>query len=634
MKTTLKILHLEDLASDAALVERELDKAERSYEKLVVDTGQKFLQALTEFKPDIILSDHSLPSFNSIEALKIIKEAGLKIPFILVTSTVSEEFAVTILKMGANDYILKDNMSRLNSAIQHVFEKYEDRAAKRKAEEALRKTNERLLFHLENSPLAYIEWDDQLQVTSWSKHAEEIFGWTMKECINGKLKAYDLIYDGDEQVLVTAVAQKLLSGTDERNSVINRNYRKDGTVIWCEWFNSVLKDEQGNVKTIMSLVQDITERKQAEAMLAKNQLRIREFFETAPEALFVLDPVSGVIVDYNDNALKLLNCKAEQLKGKLPISFCPEYQPNGIKTTDFLKEKDHTVSAGKHPVFDLVIQDVKGKTIPCEVRLNILNNHEPPQIRASLLDITRRVTLERKLIEEKTRSQVEVTDAILFAQEQERAFLGQELHDNINQLLATSKLYLDFSVTSDDNRKDMLQTARNYILSAMEEIRKLSKTLIAPSLGEMTLHEALLDLVKNIQQVRNISFQCDCILTDEHKISDKFRLSIFRIFQEQLNNVLKHSRAKTVWIKLKQNRNSIQLSIKDDGIGFDTGIKRNGVGIKNILSRASLFNGTVNVVSAPGLGTELNVHFSDIFNQDPKELPVVNEKLQEVKRLG
>ena len=90
MKTTLKILHLEDLASDAALVERELDKAERSYEKLVVDTGQKFLQALTEFKPDIILSDHSLPSFNSIEALKIIKEAGLNARTVLACKEIGD----------------------------------------------------------------------------------------------------------------------------------------------------------------------------------------------------------------------------------------------------------------------------------------------------------------------------------------------------------------------------------------------------------------------------------------------------------------------------------------------------------------------------------------------------------------
>src|ERR1700748_1207762 len=104
MAKTLKILHLEDIASDAELVERALRKSAIEFEKILVDNEAGFRRALTEFYPDIILSDHSLPSFNSLAALKILKEKKIGVPFILITSTVSEEFAVNIIKEGASDY--------------------------------------------------------------------------------------------------------------------------------------------------------------------------------------------------------------------------------------------------------------------------------------------------------------------------------------------------------------------------------------------------------------------------------------------------------------------------------------------------------------------------------------------------
>lgn len=124
MKQKIKILHLEDVESDAELIDHELRKAKIEFEKRVVDTREEYEQMLAAFDPDIILSDHSLPSFNSYKALEILKEKGLDIPFLLVTATVSEEFAVDIMKQGAADYILKDRTQRLPSAIINSIEKH------------------------------------------------------------------------------------------------------------------------------------------------------------------------------------------------------------------------------------------------------------------------------------------------------------------------------------------------------------------------------------------------------------------------------------------------------------------------------------------------------------------------------
>ena len=89
-----------------------------------MDTKNKFIKALKIFSPDIILADHSLPSFNSHEALDIFHETGLKIPFILITAAMSDEFAVDIIKRGADDYILKDRLNRLPIAIHNALEKF------------------------------------------------------------------------------------------------------------------------------------------------------------------------------------------------------------------------------------------------------------------------------------------------------------------------------------------------------------------------------------------------------------------------------------------------------------------------------------------------------------------------------
>lgn len=117
----LKILMVEDNPDDIVLIERVLRKAGIAFDSLSVNTRDEFNQARLEFKPDVILSDHGLPQFNSIEALEICMREPQLTPFILVTGTVSDEFATTCLKRGANAYILKSNLSLLPSAIREAI---------------------------------------------------------------------------------------------------------------------------------------------------------------------------------------------------------------------------------------------------------------------------------------------------------------------------------------------------------------------------------------------------------------------------------------------------------------------------------------------------------------------------------
>lgn len=179
----LKILHLEDTLADAKLVLRALKKGLIDFELLLVDDKQGFQNALSEYIPDIILSDHSLPSFNSYEALSIFQQTKLKIPFILITATISEDFAVDIIKRGADDYILKDRLERLPSALMNVLEKFKlSRNYQANLEELSRASEEKIMI-LESIRDGFYALDNNWTVTYWNKEAERILGMSRSDII-------------------------------------------------------------------------------------------------------------------------------------------------------------------------------------------------------------------------------------------------------------------------------------------------------------------------------------------------------------------------------------------------------------------------------------------------------------------
>jgi signal transduction histidine kinase len=145
MPKELKILMLEDVEEDAELMDRVLSREKIAFTRTRVDSREGFIEALDTFNPDLILSDHALPQFNSIEALKIVQETKSDVPFIIVTGSVSEEFAVTCIKKGVDDYVLKSNLSRLPLAIKHSINEQSSRRIRKEQDAVLQRQNTELL---------------------------------------------------------------------------------------------------------------------------------------------------------------------------------------------------------------------------------------------------------------------------------------------------------------------------------------------------------------------------------------------------------------------------------------------------------------------------------------------------------
>ena len=135
MSTPLRVLIIEDQEDDAALMLRELRKAQFDPEFERVETEQEMTAALEKGGWDLILSDHGLPRFNSLQALNMLHESGLDLPFIIVSGSIGEDLAVAAMKSGAHDYILKGNMARLGPAVERELREAEGRRARRKAED-------------------------------------------------------------------------------------------------------------------------------------------------------------------------------------------------------------------------------------------------------------------------------------------------------------------------------------------------------------------------------------------------------------------------------------------------------------------------------------------------------------------
>lgn len=236
----------------------------------------------------------------------------------------------------------------------------------------------------------------------------------------------------------------------------------------------------------------------------------------------------------------------------------------------------------------------------------VYENELPVKMIGSLEDVTTLKELKDQLTEEKLLHQKEISETIIHVQEKERTRIGHELHDNVNQILSTAKLFVDMLATTNSDEKDIKKKASDYIVAAVEEIRKLSRELVVPHLKEKRLADSIQNLIDDIHISTEIKIKFTHDL-DNDLLSQGKKITFFRIVQEQFKNILKYSQAKKVDIHLQCKDKDCELIIKDDGIGFDPKQTPRGIGLSNIYERTRFYNGTFDIQTSPGQGCTLNV---------------------------
>lgn len=236
----------------------------------------------------------------------------------------------------------------------------------------------------------------------------------------------------------------------------------------------------------------------------------------------------------------------------------------------------------------------------------VYENDLPVKMIGALQDLTDIKKLETELTEEKLAQQKRISETIIKVQEKERTRIGHELHDNVNQIISTAKLFVDLLNVTDEAEKEIKQKSIDYLILAIEEIRKLSRELVTPQLGNKSLAESIKNLVDDLRLTTSIEIKFS-YSPDVDLISNGKKLMFFRVVQEQLKNTLKYSEATRIDILLTCKDTNVILTVKDNGIGFDTSKPVKGIGLLNIKERARFYNGEVKLETSPGNGCMLEV---------------------------
>jgi signal transduction histidine kinase len=225
--------------------------------------------------------------------------------------------------------------------------------------------------------------------------------------------------------------------------------------------------------------------------------------------------------------------------------------------------------------------------------------------------INSRDITDKKIMQERFEKQVKewqnrMNKATIQAQEQERAQLGRELHDNVNQVLTTVKLYTELCLDSHPDQQLLLEKSAGYLSECINEIRSISKRLSSPVSNETSLGDSIEELISSIKLTNRLQINLN-VGTAQVKIAQEIHLCVYRIVQEHMTNILKHAEASKVDIQIIASDTSILVTIKDNGKGFDVKAQRKGIGINNMQNRAESMNGTLAIESKPAAGCTLRL---------------------------
>jgi PAS domain S-box-containing protein len=353
---------------------------------------------------------------------------------------------------------------------------------RKRAEDELRLAYQRLSYHVENSPLAVIEWDKDQFITRWSFRAEEIFGWKAEEAIGRNFgdTGFPVVYEQDIEA-VNRSAEALIKGIVDRNVSLSRNYTREGKVISCEWYNSALRDERGNIITILSLVHDVTERKKTEETLRQSYEEIR------------------------------------RLTGHL--------------------------------------QNIR---------------------------------------------------------DEERTHIAREIHDELGGQITVLKMdasWLSQKLNSGETViKQRIGNSIEILEAMVKSVRRISSELRPSLLDNLGLVAAIEWHLKEFEKRSGIHTIFDKP-DEELEIPDEVKNGLFRIFQESLTNVARHSQAKRVKVEVSQKNDQLIMCIADDGKGFEHRkiAKKKTLGILGMTERTLMMGGNYQITSEAGKGTTATV---------------------------
>lgn len=579
---------MEDVPYDAELTRIHLEELDYNCTFHVCDSRTEYLYLLEKLPLDLIIADFSLPAFDGMRALELLRQKDDLIPFIFLTGTLGEENAVKAIKAGATDFITKNRMEHLPAAIIRALR---EREVKQKQKicvanntallRKFTKTNKQLKIANQIAKLGY--WTHHLSPDQgeWSEEVYDIWERDPGSFTVTIENLMSTIHPDDRDLFNRPPEEFPLNQYIE---VEHRILTPKGREKWIFQRLSLILDKEGNPIRYEGIAQDITEKK-------KLEIERESILQSITDGFFAVD------ADFN---VTYWNKAAEHM-----------LQITKEKT---LNRNLWTISAG---LISLKTQEQFNRA---------LNNKEAVVFVEYLqvLDIWIEVSVfpkgdglsvYLKNITERKKHQHELFRTIQETQEKERGRLGRDLHDGMTQTLSAIKMNLAYfkeKMEQGTPKMEILDRALEFTNNTINESRTISHGLLSVTLENYGLEKAIEEVIDNINDSKKLRIAFENYFPPYTGLPAELEVNIYRIVQESVNNMLKHSQATNGRILLIADSDSVQLIIMDNGVGvkgLQSDKLHEGAGLSNIRVRVEAFDGQYTLLNRTKGGLQIHIVF-------------------------
>lgn len=561
METELKILMVEDLPSDAELIRHEIIKTGIRFIAHIVETKESYVDALQNFKPDIILSDYSLPLFDGMQALLIRKELAASIPFILVTGSMNEETAVEVMKAGADDYIIKEHITRLGLAIKTAMDKKEIIRSKKEADERLK-----VLSHaVEQNPASIIITDIHGTIEYINPKFTRLTGYSLDEVIGTNPRILKSGNTTPEEY--KHIWEVITSGREWHGEFQNR--KKNGEFYFESASISPITDDKGIITHFLAVKEDITHRKRIEEELVWEQYLIHSLLNNIPDNIY--------FKDLESRFLRINKALAYVFGLDDPLMALGKTDNDYFRTEhseQAYRDEQEIIRTGK-PIVGKEEMEVWFDRPPTWVSTTKMPLRDAKGSIIGTFGISRDITERKKNVEEliKAKEKAEESDHLKTAFLQN---ISHEIRTPLNAIVGFSSILGDPKLTTDKRKEfiNIINKSNDQLLSIITGIIALA-TLEAGqeqiAEKETDVNQMLLNVYEQFllnQTSSEVTLSYDAALPDELALVFTDPVKLMQILVNLVGNALKFTHKGNVRFGYTLIGDVLSFFVEDTGIGI------------------------------------------------------------------